>query len=144
MRPLLLLALLTVLTGADTGKERQPEVIKKFRLVLEAEDVGGFFFTAWGDGDVISATDGSDGKLVYRRRFKWSDGCEWVATETLKPIAPKQLAYSYRETPTSCPKGNQPALGSTTPRDGKVTVLPLDKDQPLTDVDAWAAGHYGK
>jgi len=151
MRALLLLCLLSVLMGADAGKQRpgQAEVIKKFRLVLKADDTSGFFFTAWstadgGNGDVISASDGSDGKLVYFRRFKWSDGCEWVATETLKPIAPKQLKYTYRETPTSCPKGSTAALGSTTPREGVVTVLPLDKDAPLTPLDQWAAGHYGR
>jgi hypothetical protein len=144
MRSLLMLALLSVLMGADAGKQRQPEVIKKFKLVLQADEVSGFFFTAWSNGDVISATDGSDGKLVYKRRFKWGDGCEWVATEALTPIAPRKLKYTYRETPTSCPSGTSPALGSTTPRDGTVTVLPLDKDAPLTDVDAWAAGHYGR
>ncbi len=144
MRSLVLLAMLSVLMGADAGKDRQPEVIKKFRLVLKPQEVGGFFFTAWSDGDVISASDGSDGKLVYKRRFKWADGCEWVATETLKPIAPRKLAYSYRETPTSCPSGSSPAVGSTTPRDGTVTVMPLDKDQRVTDLDAWAAGQYGK
>ncbi len=144
MRSLLLLALLSVLMGADAGKDRPPEVIKKFRLVLKADDVGGFFFTAWSNGDVISASNGADGKLTYFRRFKWGDGCEWVATETLKPIAPNKLKYTYRETPTSCPKGGQAALGSTTPRDGTVTVVPLDKDQPVTDLDAWAAGEYGR
>ena len=132
--------------GADAGKDRspQPEVIKKFRLVLKPQDVGGFFFTAWSEGDVISTSDGSDGKLVYKRRFRWGDGCEWVATETLKPIAPRKLAYTYRETPTSCPKGNQPSLGSTTPRDGTVTVVALDKDKPATALDIWAAGGYGR
>jgi len=147
MRTLLLLAVLSMLPmlmGADAGKDRPPETVKKFRLVLKPQDVGGFFFTAWSEGDVISTTDGSDGKLVYKRRFKWGDGCEWVATEALRPIGPKQLAYTYRETPTSCPSGSRPATGSTTPRDGVVNVLPLDQDKPLTPHDQWAAGQYGR
>lgn len=145
MRSLLLLAMLSVLMGADAGKQRPPDdLIKKFRLILRADDTSGFFFTAWSAGDVISNSDGSDGKLVYVRRFKWGDGCEWAATETLKPIAPKKLAYTYRETPTKCPKGNAPALGSTTPREGVVTVEPLTKDEPITPLDQWAAGSYGK
>jgi hypothetical protein len=140
----LLLAMLSMLMGAGAGKERKPELTKKFRLVLEAQDRGGLFFTAWAEGDVISSSDGSDGKLVYRRRFKWSDGCQWVATEMLKPIAPRRLKYTYRETPTSCASGAKPAIDSTTPRDGEVTVLPLDQDKPLTSLDAWAAGAYGR
>ncbi len=141
MRSLLVLALLSLLMGADAGKERKPEVIKKFRLTLEPDDSGGFFFTAWGNGDVISASDGSDGKLVYRRRFDWSDGCKWVATETLTPIGPKRLKYTYRETPTSCPSGARAATDQTTPRDGVVSVQPLDKDEPLTPLDVWARGN---
>ena len=144
MRTLLLLGMLAALMGADAGKQRPVEGPKKFKLVLKADDVGGFFFTAWSEGDVISTTDGSDGQLVYKRRFKWGDGCEWVATETLKPIAPRKLAYTYRETPTSCPSGSSPAIGSTTPRDGTVTVVPLEKDLPVTALDVWAAGHYGR
>lgn len=143
MRSLIPLGMLAVLMGADAGKERTPEVIRKFRLELKAQDVGGFFFTAWSDGDVISASDGSDGKLVYRRRFKWSDGCAWVATETLTPIATRKLRYAYRETPTSCPSGARPATDETTPRDGTVIVHPLDRDLPLTPLDVWAAGGYG-
>jgi hypothetical protein len=143
MRKLLLLGLLAALMGADAGKQRPPEV-PKFRLVLKADDVGGFFFTAWSAGDVISKSNGADGKLVYFRRFKWGDGCEWVATEALKPIGPNKLKYTYRETPVSCPKGSQAATDSTTPRDGVVTVLPLDKDAPETPLDQWAAGAYGR
>lgn len=145
MRPLLLLALVATLMGADAGKQRPgPEVVKKYRLVLAPDGTSGFFFTAWSDGDVISTSDGKDGKLTYFRRFRWGDGCEWVATEALRPIGPNKLAYTYRETPTSCPKGSTPALDSTTPRDGVVTVLPLDRDRPVTPIDQWAAGAYGK
>jgi hypothetical protein len=61
----------------------------------------------------------------------------------LKPIAPRKLAYTYREMPTSCRSGAKPAVDSTTPRDGEVIVHPLDKDQALTALDAWAAGSYG-
>ncbi len=144
MRTLLLLGMLAALMGADAGKRRPVEGPKKFKLVLKADDVGGFFFTAWSEGDVISSSTGADGKLTYFRRFKWGDGCEWVATEALKPIGPNKLKYTYRETPVSCPKGTQAAIGSTTPRDGVVTVLPLDKDAPETPLDQWAAGAYGK
>lgn len=146
MRQLLLLGMVVALMGADAGKQRPSvESPKKFRLVLKADDVGGFFFTAWSEGDVISRSDGADGKLVYFRRFKWGDGCEWVATEALKPIGPNKLKYTYRETPVSCPKGSRPATDSTTPRDGTVTVIPLDKaDPPETPLDQWAAGAYGK
>ncbi len=144
MRTLLLLGMLAALMGADAGKQRPVEGPKKFKLVLKAEDVGGLFFTAWSEGDVISSSNGADGKLTYFRRFKWADGCEWVATEALKPIGRHKLKYTYHETPTSCPKGVQAAIGSTTPRDGVVTVLPLDKDAPETPLDQWAAGAYGK
>ncbi len=138
MRPVLLLALLSVLMGADNGK-RRPEIIKKFRLVLHAPEQGGIYFTAWGNGDVIAAKDGTDGKpVIYLRRYHWGDGCDWVATETLTPINAKTYKYTYRETPTSCPAGAKAATGSTTPRDGEVTVHPLDKDAPLTPLDARA------
>ena len=141
MRHLVLLLLLGSLMGADAGKAK-PEVIKKFRLELHAPDQGGLYFTAWADGDVIAAKDASDGKTVqYFRRYYWADRCEWVATETLQPIDAKTYAYTYRETPVKCAGGAKPSLGAVTPRDGKVTVHPLDKDRPLTPLDAWSRGY---
>jgi len=137
MRRLVVLALLTLVMGADLGKA--PPELKKYRLVLHAPAQGGIYFSAWNDGDVIAATDGSDGKpVVYRRRYKWGDGCSWVATETLTPTRPKTFRYSYRETPFSCPPGAHADTGATTPRDGEVTVHPLVKDRPLTPLDVWA------
>ena len=113
----------------------------KFRLQLEVPSRAGIYFTAWGDGDVIADHDGSDGQVVtYRRHLIWHDTCEWVASEKLTPVAANKYKYEYRETPVSCPPGATADVGAVTPRDGIVNVFPLDKDQPLTPLTAWAKG----
>ena len=143
MRPLLLLLALPLLAGSSV--ERPPpskEVTpKKFRLDLHVPDQGGIYFSAWGNDEVITDHDGSDGQVVkYRRHYVWSDGCTWEATETLTPKSADRYAYTYRETPLSCPKGSTAATGAVTPRDGHVTVHPIDTTKPNTPLTAWARG----
>jgi hypothetical protein len=137
-----LFVLVVPLLAGSTGTQRpSPELRKKFRLDLHEEERGGIFFSAWGDEDVITDHDGSDGKVVkYKRRYIWFDGCTWEATETLKPTAADRYHYTYREAPLSCPKGKTADTGATTPRDGHVTVHPVDTDKPLTPLVAWTRG----
>ena len=140
MRRLLLLPLLPLLL-ASTNEQPVRRAEHKFRLELNVPSQAGIYFSAWGDGDVITDHDGSDGKTVlYSRRLYWYDNCEWVATEKLVPTAPDKYDYQYRETPVRCPKGATADVGATTPRDGKVTVHKLDQDKPLTPLVAWSKG----
>jgi hypothetical protein len=140
MRRLLLLPLLPFLLASSN--ETQPRKAEhKFRLELHVPSQSGIYFSAWGEGDVITDHDGSDGKTVlYRRRLYWYDNCEWEASEKLVPTAKDKYDYQYRETPVRCPKGSTADVNSTTPRDGKVTVHKLDQDLPLTPLVAWSKG----
>jgi hypothetical protein len=124
-RVLLLLVVLPMLLGADT-KPRPKLEARRFHLKLHVPDQAGIYFTAWGDGDVVTDRDGSDGKtVVYRRLLVWYDDCVWEATETLTPTAADRYDYEYRESPQSCPKGKTPSA-TTTPRDGpSPCILPL-------------------
>jgi len=118
-----------------------PEVHRRFRLDLHAPEQGGIYFSAWMAPDVITGHDGSDGETVtYRRRYVWSDGCRWEATESLVPTAADRYAYSYREAPLSCPAGAVADTGATTPRDGYVTVEPAQSAARLTPLVAWVRG----
>jgi hypothetical protein len=140
MRRAILLVLLPLLAGSSEINRPNLTEQKRFRLELHVPDQSGIYFTAWGDGDVITDHDASDKRVVtYERRLIWYDDCEWVATEKLTPTAPDRYDYEYRETPVACPKGRQPN-GTTTPRDGKVTVHPADDNKPLTPLIAWARG----
>jgi hypothetical protein len=139
MRPLLLLLLIPLLLGADSGRPRNPE-IRRFHLKRHVPDQAGIYFTAWADGDVVTDRDASDGQtVVYRRLLVWYDDCTWEASETLTPVAKDRYSYKYRETPVSCPKGKT-ATGATTPLDGHVTVHPANDDRPLTPLVAWTKG----
>jgi hypothetical protein len=133
-----------LLLGASSTQHAQPKPeVKKYRLELHVPDQAGMYFTAWanehGDRtDVIADHDGADGKtVVYRRRLVWIDTCTWDATETLVPRSADRYAYTYRETPVSCPAGVHADVAAVTPRDGEVTVHRLDHDEPLTPLFAW-------
>jgi hypothetical protein len=136
-----LLLFLALLAGFNT-QPRAPskEDVKRFRLELHLEaEEGGVYFTAWVDGDVIAAKDGSDGKPVtYRRKFYWSDGCRWEATERLVPTAANRYTYRYREAAVECPDGATPSASVT--RSGHVIVHATDTSRPLTPLVAWTAG----
>jgi hypothetical protein len=119
----------------------QPE--PRFHLKLHVtRDGGGFYFTAWADGqDVVAGKDAADRQVVtYHRRYIWFDHCTWDASEQLTPIDATHYAYTYRENPVSCPDGASAEVDATTPRDGKVTVVPADDDRPLTPLTAWTEG----
>jgi hypothetical protein len=143
MRAVVLVVALPLLAGSSI--ERPPpskEVTpKKFRLDLHVPDQGGIYFSAWGNDEVITDHDGSDGQVVkYRRKYVWSDGCTWEATETLTPKSADRYTYRYREAPLSCPKGATADTGATTPRDGTVSVHEIDSTKPNTPLTAWARG----
>jgi hypothetical protein len=142
-RSLVLIAPLLLGAIGSPSAPRAPEV-KRFRLELHVEDHHGIYFTAWADAagnpsDVIADHDGADGKtVIYRRRFIWFDGCTWDGSEKLVPTSALHYTYEYREAPVSCPDGATADTGGTTPRDGEVTVHPLDRDAALTPAFAWA------
>jgi hypothetical protein len=96
-----------------------------YRLVLHAPDPGDFYVSAWSEGDVLVAHDARDGKpLTFTRRAEEHDGCNWLGTERLVPIAPRVYHYSYEETILSCRPDAFPFR--KTPRNGIVTVEPFD------------------
>jgi hypothetical protein len=93
-----------------------------YRLVLHApEESGAFYLSAWNEGGVFVAHDGSDKQSVtFTRRGDEHDGCSWMGTEKLVPIGARAYAYSYVETILSCRPGANPFR--KTPRTGIVTV----------------------
>jgi hypothetical protein len=97
-----------------------------YRLVLHApEEPGAFYLSAWVDGDVFLAHDGSDRETVtFSRRGDEHDGCSWLGTEKLTPIGPRLYAYRYAETILSCRPDATPFR--KTPRTGIVTVETWD------------------
>ena len=118
-----------------------PEGGPRFRLELHVPAQGGIYFSAWAAPEVISDHDGSDQAIVtYRRRYVWTDGCRWEATETLVPTDADRYEYTYREAPLSCPRGAVADTGATTPRDGHVTVHPAEPRKRVTPLVAWMRG----
>lgn len=140
---LIVVLVLPLLTEGSTPPPppRRPESGPRFRLDLHVPPQGGIYFSAWADPEVISDHDGSDGATVqYRRRYLWSDGCRWEATETLVPTAANRYEYTYREAPLSCPRGAAAHTWATTPRDGHVTVHPAEPARRVTPLVAWMRG----
>jgi hypothetical protein len=92
------------------------------RLVLHARSSPhALYLTAWRHGDVAMPYEGD--KLVpltFTTRASVSDGCRWLATETLVPIGAARYAYRYDETLLECDPGATPCI--KTPRTGFVTV----------------------
>ena len=94
-----------------------------YQLVLHAPEApNSFYLSAWADGGpVLTAHDGSDHQaIVFTRRGDEHDGCSWLGTERLVPLAPGVYHYSYRETLLACSPDARPFR--KTPRDGIVTV----------------------
>src|SRR6266545_1712352 len=93
-----------------------------YRLTLHAPaDPNAFYLSAWNDGEVFIDHDARDRKpVVFTRRGEENDGCTWVGTERLIPIAVNAYHYSYEETILSCRPGAMPFY--KTPRGGIVTV----------------------
>ena len=92
------------------------------RLSLHApEEPHALYLTAWSDGDVyITLHDGKMKPMEFQTRAFINDGCEWLATETLTPVAPDRYDYTYDETILSCEPGATPAR--KTPRTGYAIV----------------------
>jgi len=92
------------------------------RLVLHARVApNAVYLTAWVNGPVPVPFEGD--KLVpltFTTRASVSDGCRWLATETLVPIGPTRYSYRYDETLLECDPGSTPYV--KTPRTGCVTV----------------------
>lgn len=107
-----------------------------YRLTLHApEEAGAFYLSAWNDGDVFVAHDGSDKqKITFTRRGDEHDGCSWMGTETLTPIGARAYAYSYQETILSCRPDANPFR--KTPRTGIVTVERWDGAATATALTA--------
>jgi hypothetical protein len=93
-----------------------------YRLTLHAPvDSKAFYLSAWNDGEVFIDHDARDHKaVVFTRRGDEHDGCTWLGTERLVPIAVNAYHYSYEETILSCRPGAMPFY--KTPRAGIVTV----------------------
>jgi hypothetical protein len=111
--------LLALTAGAYTARTHH-----KRRLVLHAVSEPGFLYlTAWRNGDVAVPFDGD--KLVpltFRTMALVNDGCRWLGTETLRPIAGGRYAYRYDETILECVPDARPYY--KTPRTGIVTIEP--------------------
>jgi hypothetical protein len=92
------------------------------RLVLHAPSKPhALYLTAWRHGDVAMPYEGD--KLVpltFTTRASVSDGCRWLATETLVPVGSARYAYRYDETLLECDADATPCI--KTPRTGYVTV----------------------
>jgi hypothetical protein len=93
-----------------------------YRLTLHAPaDPNAFYLSAWNDGEVFIDHDAHDRKpVVFTRRGEENDGCTWVGTERLVPIAVNAYHYSYEETILACRPGAMPFY--KTPRAGIVTL----------------------
>ena len=109
---------LALLVGFTTGTAT--EATHK-RLVLHApKQCGALYLTAWENGDVIVASQKVKQSITFQQRAFINDGCEWLATEKLTPMADGRMHYSYDEEILSCQPGSTPAL--KTPRTGYVTI----------------------
>ena len=111
---------LATMTGLAVAhhKAHQPTL---HRLALDAPvRPNAFYLTAWADGDVSLAFDGSPEPVTIKTRALMDDGCRWLATETLTPADATHYAYSYTEEILSCEPGATPYV--ETPRTGVVTI----------------------
>jgi hypothetical protein len=93
------------------------------RLALHApEEADAYYLSAWHDGDIqLTFHDGELHPITFHIRASITDGCRWLATETLDPIDGKTFAYHYSEEILACDPGAKPAR--KTPRSGIVTVV---------------------
>ena len=93
------------------------------RMVLHARSApNAIYLTAWRNGPVAVPFDGDElVPLTFTTRASVSDGCRWLATETLVPIGPTRYSYRYEETLLDCDPGATPYV--KTPRTGCVTVV---------------------
>jgi hypothetical protein len=91
-------------------------------LVLHARaEAGAVYLTAWRHGPVAMPFEGDElVPLTFTTRASVSDGCRWLATETLVPIGATRYSYRYDETLLECDPGSTPY--EKTPRTGCVTV----------------------
>jgi hypothetical protein len=96
-----------------------------YRLALHSEsDPACYYGSAWNDGDVVLAHDGSDGRTVtLTSRYDFEDGCTWEATEVLTPSGAGYV-YEYSEHVVGCRAGATPAVACA--RSGRVTLSPND------------------
>ena len=92
------------------------------RLVLHAPvEPGAIYLSAWRNGDVVLPDyPESPVNLTFTTRASVSDGCRWLATETLEPLGSSYL-YHYDETILECDPDAVPCR--KTPRTGIVTVV---------------------
>lgn len=115
----------TLLSTAGLGKllthEADHSVTR--RLALHTEILPhAIYLTAWRDGDVsFTFPDSKLHPITFYNRASLSDGCRWLATETLTPIDGKTFYYDYSETVLDCDPGASPGYYKT-PRTGLVTV----------------------
>jgi len=106
-----------------------------YRLALHApSDSNAFYLSAWNDGEVFIDHDARDHKaVVFTRRGDEHDGCTWLGTERLVPIAVNAYHYTYEETILACRPGAVPFY--KTPRAGIVTVERARGAPTLTALD---------
>ena len=91
-------------------------------LVLHAPSAPhALYLTAWRHGPVAMPYEGEElVPLTFTTRASVSDGCRWMATETLVPVGPARYMYRYDETLLECDADATPCI--KTPRTGYVTV----------------------
>ena len=91
------------------------------RLVLHApEKPHALYLSAWDEGDVRIDVGDKLQPMRFEIRASVSDGCRWLAIETLDPIDDRTFSYDYSEYIIECNEDATPA--STTPRTGFVVV----------------------
>src|SRR5206468_1208926 len=75
-----------------------------YRLLLHAPaESSAFYLSAWNEGEVYVDHDARNRRtLVFTRRADEHDGCTWLGTERLVPLAPTLYHYSYDETILAC------------------------------------------
>ena len=126
VRRIAALGALTVLVSSGAYALLRPANTRYVATLEATSSPCAIYFSAWDEGAVVLAHDGSDGKPVtFRRSFVWVDGCTWESEERLEPIAANRYFYRYNEHFVSCPKGRTPSA-ITTPRVGVVTLSTVD------------------
>ena len=110
-----------LLLGVGVGATRVMPTDHTSRLVLHAPEApNALYLSAWDHGDVRLDLGDQLQPLRFEIRASVSDGCRWLAIETLEPIDERTFAYDYSEYIVECDDDAIPAF--KTPRTGLVLV----------------------
>src|SRR5262245_47388613 len=100
--PVAFIGCAAVAAGAYLWPRATPAAAYRLKLYALVE-ARACYLSAWNDGEVFMSDDAGDRKpVVFTRRADEHDGCTWLGTERLTPIAPNAYHYSYQETILAC------------------------------------------